>query len=256
MRRYLDSVFLLSFLVFVTATSCFAQNELIFPLIVNSFGSGANYEYWLSFTSVFNANDQPATVTFTMYDSNGNIVGSPSTVTVGAFQAEAVPPGIPLRTGWLKVTSSQPLIGSENIQFRRVSGAVQDVRSKIYLSPDPPGTRHLIRLEAFGPVGVSIVFPSAASGSSARGKIIHRETDGSIVSQKDLVIAPNGQLIAYLPELLQQPVSVPPLPPAPPLAGSIEIVFDQNVALTALQFAASEPLEEPIEALPGAVPSQ
>jgi hypothetical protein len=38
--------------------------------------------------------------------------------------------------------------------------------------------------------------------------------------------------------------------------GSIEIVFDQNVAVTAQQFAASEPLEEPIEVLPGAVPSQ
>jgi hypothetical protein len=63
-------------------------------------------------------------------------------------------------------------------------------------------------------------------------------------------------LIAYLRELLQQPAFVPTGPPDPPLQGSIEIVFDQNVAVPALQFAASEPLEEPIEILPGAVPSQ
>jgi hypothetical protein len=216
MRRYLDTVVLLSFLIFVAASSCFAQDDLIFPLIVNTSGSGASYEYWLSSTSVFNANDQPAMVTFTAYDSSGNIIGSSSTVTAGPFQAAVVPPGMPLRTGWMKVTSSQPLIGSGNIQFYRVSGGVQDLRSKIYLSPDPPRTRHLIRLEAFGPVGISIVFPSAASGGSAKGKVIHRDTDGSIVSEKDLVIAPNAQLIAYLRELLQQPAFVPPGPSDPP----------------------------------------
>src|SRR5262249_37587405 len=108
----------------------------------------------------------------------------------------------------------------------------------------------------FGPIGVSIVFPSTPNAGPARGKVIYRDSDGSIVSQKDLVIPPNGQLIAYLRELLQQPAFVPPGPADPPLQGSIEFVFDQNVALAALQFVSSEPLEEPIEAVPGAVPSQ
>jgi hypothetical protein len=198
MRRYVNTVFLLSFLIFVAASSCFAQNELIFPLIVYTSGSGASYEYWVSFISVFNANDQPATVTFTSYDSSGNIVGSPSTVTAGAYQAALVPPGNSLRTGWMKVTSSQPLIGTGTMQLYRVSGGVQDLRSMIYLSPDPTRTRHLIRPETFGPIGVSIVFPSAAGGVSAKGKVIHRDTDGSILSEKDLVINPNAQLIAYV----------------------------------------------------------
>jgi len=252
MRRHLNTVFLLSFLIFVAATSCFAQNELIFPLIVYTSATGPDSEYWFTGTSVFNANNQPATVTFTTYDSSGNMLGS-SGVTAGAFQTAVVPLGLPLRTGWMKVTSSQPLTGAGHINFYRVNGGVQDLRSRIVLSPDPPKTTHLIRLEALGPVGLSIVFPAAPGAGSTHGKIVHRDSDGSIVSQKDLVIAPNAQLIAYLRELLQQPAFVPPGPPDPPLQGSIEIVFDQNVALTALQFFASEPLEEPIEVVSGAM---
>jgi len=109
-----------------------------------------------------------------------------------------------------------------------------------------------VRPESFGAVGISIVFPSPANQGSARGKLIHRETDGSTVSEKEILIAPNGQLIAYLRDLLPASAQTPP----EPLSGSFEIVFDQEVAVTALQFAASEPLEETVEAVTVALRSQ
>src|SRR5262249_9498946 len=115
------------------------------------------------------------------------------------------------------------------------------VRSQIYLSSAPLARRHFVRAESFGPIGLSIVFPSVAGSPPARGKLIHRDDDGSTVSEKELIIDPNGQLIGYLRDLLP-PESFPN--PILPLFGSFEIVFDQDVAVTALQFAASEPIEE------------
>jgi hypothetical protein len=60
----------------------------------------------------------------------------------------------------------------------------------------------------------------------------------------------------FLVEAGKNPISVPPGPPTRPLQGSIEIVFDQPVAVTVLQFAASEALEEPVTVLAGDITSQ
>jgi hypothetical protein len=257
MHRYFETAVLVVLFVLAAGNRAFAQNEIILPLIVNTTGGcSSSCEYWTSSVSVFNPNDQPVTVNFTMYGSAGNIIGSSNGVTAGAFQTALVPPSIALQTGWIRVTSSQPLIGREYLQFYRVSNGVQDLRSRLYLSPAASSRRHFIRPESFGPVGVSIVFPSAANEDQARGKLIHRDTDGSTVSERDLVIPRNGQLIAYLRDLLQQPASVPSNARPEPLQGSFEIVFDHEVAVTMLQFAASEPLEEPVDALTGAIASQ
>jgi hypothetical protein len=253
MRRYFEISVLAVLFVLAAGKSAFAQNELIFPLIVYTPGACVgSCEYWASSVSVFNPNDQADSVMFTMYDSNGNIIGTSGSVSAAPFQTALVPPSVARQTGWMRVTGSQPLIGREYLQFYKVSSGVQDLRSRLYLSSAPLSKRHFIRPESFGPVGVSIVFPSAANQGPARGKLIHRETDGSMVSEKDLVIPPNGQLIAYLTDLIQQPPFVPPGPPPAPLQGSFEIVFDHDVAVTVLQFAASEPLEEPVDALTGA----
>jgi hypothetical protein len=255
MRRFFHTIVLL-FLFIFAANTCLAESALIFPVIANtqSGACGANCEYWSSFPSVFNPNDQPVTVTFTTYDSNGNVIASSGAVTAGAFQTAIIPPSVgSLRTGWLKVSGSQPLVGREYVAFFRVSAGVQDLRSRIYLSPAPLSKRHFIRPEAFGPVGISIVFPGDPNDRPTRGKLIHRETDGSTVSEKELVIVPNGQVIGYLRDLLPPASSTLPVEP---LSGSVEIVFDREVAVTALQFAASEPLEESVEALTGAIPSQ
>jgi hypothetical protein len=256
MRRSLEIVFLTVVFVFTAAGTGIAQNELIFPLVVSTGPCAPNCEYWTSFTSVFNPNDLQATVTFTMYDSTGKVMGSSAAASASAFGTALVPPSVPLRTGWMKVTSSQPLIGLENLQFYRVSGGVQDLRSRIDLSPAPLTLRHFIRPESFGAIGVSIVFPNSADQSSTRGKLIHRDTDGSTLSVNELSIGPNQQLIAYLSDLLPGPPPLPPGPPTRPVQGSVEIVFDQPVAVTVLQFAASETLEEPVAVLAGDIPSQ
>jgi hypothetical protein len=243
--------------VFTAAGTGFGQNELIFPLIVFSSGAcGSNYEYWSSFTSVFNPNDQQATITFTMYNSTGTIIASSEPVTAAAFGTAVVPTSFPSRTGWMKVTSSQPLIGRAYLQFYRVSGGVQDLRSKIDLSSSRLSRRYFIRPESFGAIGVSIVFPNSANQTPAKGKLIHRDADGSTLTEKELTIGPNGQVISYLRELFQQPARGLPGPPAEPFQGSVEIAFDQPVAVAVLQFAASEPLEEPIGVLAGGVQSQ
>jgi hypothetical protein len=255
MRQYFEICFLIVFCVLTAANTGFAQNELIFPLIVfTPDDCAANCERWTSFTSVFNPNDQQATVTFTMFDANGKVIGSSAVVTAAAFGTVTAPPSVPLRTGWMKVTSSQPLIGREYLQFHRVSGGVYDLRSKIDLSSALLSRRHFIRPESFGPVGVSIVFPNSVNQSPARGKLIHRDTDGSTVTEKELTLGPNQQVVAYLSELLQLQ-GIPPFPPAP-LQGSVEIVFDQPIAVTVLQFASSEPLEEPVDVLAGDMTSQ
>ena len=258
MRRYFGMAVLLVLFVWTGVTPGLAENVLIFPLVVFTANPCvADCEYWVTFASVFNPNTQPATVTFTTYDSAGNITASSGMVSAGAYQSTTLlPSSVSLRTGWLQVTSSQPLIGREYLQFYRVSSGLEDLRSRVSLPSSPLTRRYVIMPESFGPIGISIVFPSADSQSSARGKLIHRETDGSTVFEKDLVIPRNGQLIAYLRDLIPQASSPPSGPPPEPLQGSFEIVFDQDFAITVLQFSASQPLEEPVDALAGAVASQ
>ena len=54
------------------------------------------------------------------------------------------------------------------------------------------------------------------------------------MSEKDVVIPPNGQLMGMISELLP-PESVGAVPPGF-ILGSLEIVFDHAVSVTALQF--------------------
>jgi hypothetical protein len=247
--------FLLFLFVLIGKSVCFAQNDLIFPVFANTSTAdcATSCRYWFSYALAFNPNDTATTVTFTSYDANGNVISSIGPRSVAAFQAINPGGGSTLRTGWLKISSSQPLIGRAYLLDKSVTRGVEDVRSQIDLSAASLTRRHFVRPESFGPIGLSIVFPSTES-TPARGKLIHRNDDGQIVSEKDLVIAPNGQLIGYLKDLL------PPEPggnPILPLSGSFEIVFDQNVAVTALQFSASEPLEEVVvEAFSGGMEVQ
>jgi hypothetical protein len=230
--------------VLLWATNCFAQNALIFPVVVNQSAGDCRTDckYWISFPTVLNPNDTETTVTFTSYDSNGNIIGASGPLSALPFR-EATPVAS-FHTGWLKVTSSQPVIGREKIQFVSQSvGATADVRSLIYLNPASVTRRHFVRPESFGPVGLSIVFPSSAGSPPAKGKFIHRD-EGKIISEKEVVIPPNGQLIGFLRELL--PPESFHNSPIEPFFGNLEIVFDHDVAVTALQFAASEPVEDVI----------
>jgi hypothetical protein len=253
MRRH-RAMGILLFLFIVSATkNSFAQHDLIFPVLANTGNDDcqAGCEYWVSSASVFNPNDTAATVMVTSYDTHGNVIKSSALpLTVGAFRA--LPSTDPsFRTGWLKVTSSLPLIIRENIRFYRVSAGVQDLRSNIYLSPASLDKRHFVRAESFGPIGISIVFPSAPNQPAARGNLIYRNDQGSTISEKELVIGPNAQVIGFLKDLLPPESFSNPIEP---ISGSVEIAFDQSVAVTALQFAASEPIEEvTVEAFTGSI---
>jgi hypothetical protein len=58
--------------------------------------------------------------------------------------------------------------------------------------------------------------------------------------EKDIVIPPNGQVTAMISELLPQSLKT-----TGTISGSLEILFDQDVAVAALQFGLGQPLEEP-----------
>jgi hypothetical protein len=247
MRRKLAFFVPLFLFVLVGNTTCFAQSELIFPVFVNTLIAPEcqrGCRYWTSFASVFNPNDAVNTVTVTSYDSNGNMILSSGALSAPPFGA-ILPPGPSFRTGWMKITGSQALMGRERIQLVSTTvGSTNDVRSQIYLAPAPSGRRHFVKIESFGQIGLSIVFPSVAGNPPARGKLIHRGEDGEIVSEKELVIVPNGQLIGLLNDLV--PPESFPNPNLRTLFGSFEIVFDHDVAMTTLEFNASEPIEEEV----------
>src|SRR5262245_35296755 len=114
MRRKVN-LYVLSFLAVVFAQDCFSQS-LIFPVFVNgptTPGCTTECRSWMSHASVLNPNDTENTVTFTAYDSNGNIIrssGAQSVAPFSKFDSSGLA-GI----GWLKVTATKPLIGRETI---------------------------------------------------------------------------------------------------------------------------------------------
>jgi hypothetical protein len=231
------NLYVLSFLLVVFARDGFSQSRLIFPVFVNgptTPGCTTECRSWMSYASVFNPNDTENTVTFTSYDSNGNIIRSSGQLSVPPF-TNLNPAGFP-GSGWLKITATKPLIGRETITLLESNSGNPTfglVRARLNLAAASVSRRHFLNIDTIAPFGVSIVFPSVPENSPARGQLIHRGYDGHTISKKEIVIVPNGQLIGFLADLVP-PESLDRLSLSP--LGSLEIVFDQDVAVTVLQF--------------------
>jgi hypothetical protein len=97
--------------------------------------------------------------------------------------------------------------------------------------------------------GLAIVFPAASGATPAKGKLIHRGTDGLRITEKDIVISANGQVAGMISELLPESLKA-----SSTISGSLEIVFDQEVSIAALQFGFGQSLEEPaLQSLSGTI---
>jgi hypothetical protein len=79
--------------------------------------------------------------------------------------------------------------------------------------------------------------------------LIHRGTDGQKISEKDILIPANGQIAGMISELLPESLKT-----SSSISGSLEIIFDQEVAIAAVQFGFGQPIEEPaLQSLSGIV---
>jgi len=124
-----------------------------------------------------------------------------------------------------------------------------------HLSPAVVGRHHFVSIAFNNSIrsntGISIVFPSGAGTTPAKGKLVHRNADGVQVSEKEVIIPPNGQLVGMISELLPDSLKASPV-----INGSLEISFDAEVGVVALQFALNQTLEENVlPSMSGTVPT-
>jgi hypothetical protein len=219
---------------------------VLFPIYVNT--NVQDCRFWTSSVSIFNPHATPTTVAYSAYDSAGTLVDSGSTL-IGPFINAAVQVR---RTGpaWVKLTSSDSIIAREFLQvldgcpapaIGPTLGAV-DVRTRIDLPPATLARHHFVNLsfskEGEYNTGLAIAFPSTA-GVPTKGKFIHRNADGAQVSEKEVVLSPNGQLVGMISDLLPDSLKV-----ANDITGSLEISFDADVMVAALFFGWKQTLEE------------
>jgi len=248
----------LRFLCLMVASERVWAADMIFPVYANT--NVQNCRFWISGFSIFNASPSPITATFDAFGSVGILLNSGSVsvkpyTTVGYVVPQAV-------VGWVKVTSADSVIIRESLQV--LDGCptgnpppgglgIADVRTRIDLGPAAVSRHHFVNF-AFNKdtgtnTGLSIAFPSASGTAQAKGQLIQRGSDGVQVSEKEFVIAGNGQLFGMISDLLPDLMKA-----SGTITGSLEVSFDNAVAVSALQFGWDQPLEENVlTALGGAV---
>ena len=75
--------------------------------------------------------------------------------------------------------------------------------------------------------GLAIAFPSTSDTASAKGKLIHRGPDGSLIAEQDVVLASNGQLVGMVSELLTESLKISP----DKLEGTLEPMFECSIRI-------------------------
>jgi hypothetical protein len=226
-----------------------AQTDLVFPIYVNT--NSQNCHMWFSSITLFNPHSSSTTVTFNAFDSTGNAIDSGS-VTIPAYATGVY---IVRRTAvsWVRGTGSQSVFGDEVLQVINTCSpapppgvlGVTEVRTRIDAVPAAIGKSHFVSIgynaDAGTNTGISIVFPAASGTASAGGMLIHRGTDGTVVSQRQIVLPANGQVVGMISDLLPDSLKA-----SPSISGSLEITFDQNVAFDAFLFGVQQVYEEPV----------
>jgi len=230
-----------------------ARTEFIFPVFANTRPVAPTCDYWQSRFTVFNPNSSSTTATFTIFDGESS-TGVSGTMQVNAFRFEtralAARLSAPFSVAWLKVTAPQPIMVTETVEHFLGCGSsttISDLRGKLDLNAAEATRRQFIVVQFNRDyridTGISIVFPSETPNLTAQGKLIHRWVDGRTVSEKNIVIPENGQFISLITEIL--PEESLKFSPDGLIAGTIELIFDREVFITAIQFdAVLEDLEE------------
>jgi hypothetical protein len=248
----------LGFLCLMVASERVWGAEVIFPIYANT--NSQNCRFWISGFSIFNANPSPITATFDAFGSVGILLNSGSVSVRPYTSAAYVVPQTAV--GWLRVTMPDSVIVKESLQV--LDGCptgnpppgglgIADVRTRIDLGPAAVSRHHFVNF-AFNKdtgtnTGLSIAFPSASGTAQAKGQLVQRGSDGVQVSEKEFVIPANGQLVGMISDLIPDLLKA-----SGTITGSLEVSFDNDVAVAALQFGWDQPLEENVlPALGGAV---
>jgi hypothetical protein len=228
------------------SASAAAQTDLVFPVYAAT--NVQNCGFWFSAISLFNPHSSSTTVTFNAFDPTGNVIDSGS-VTIPAY-ALGVYVVRKTAISWVRGTGSQSVLADEVLQFINTcspappAGGLADVRTRIDAVPAAIGKDHFVSIgydaSAGLNTGIAIAFPAASGTASATGMLIHRGTDGTVVSQRQIVLPPNGQVVGMISDLLPDSLKA-----SPSISGSLEITFDQDVAFDAFLFGVQQGFEEP-----------
>jgi hypothetical protein len=224
--------------------SAAAQTDLIFPIYVSS--NELNCRMWFSVILLFNPHSTSTTVAFNAFDSAGNVADSRS-VSISPYMSGVYTTFV-TRSSWVRGTATQSVLANETLQLINtclpapppgVLGA-GDVRSRIDVGPAAAGKSHFVSV-GYDPssglnTGISIVYPGGGA-AAASGKLINRASDGTVVSQRDIVIPANGQVVGMISDLLAASTAI---------SGSLEITFDQSVAFNAFEFGIREVFEDTV----------
>jgi hypothetical protein len=231
-----------------------ARTEFVFPIFANTTPTRDRCDYWQSRFTVFNPNSGPTVVTFTLFDgTNSAQTGDSFEIRAFAFEGRALATRLsePFNIAWLKVTATQPIIATVLIQHLEGcptgTPTISDLRGRLDLQAPVATRRQFIAVESNSDyhtnTGIAIVFPSETPNRTATGRLIHRWIDGRTVSERNITLAANAQLVAFVTELL--PEDSLKFSPGSGIVGSIELIFDQDVFVTAIQFGSVlETLEE------------
>lgn len=244
--RYIACLWIFCFAIGVGSARAAAPTDMVFP--VYTWTNVVNCRFWMSTFVLFNPHSTPTTVSFNTFDGTGQLVNSGS-VSIDPFKNNIYVNG---RTGmfWVDAKGSDSVIASEILEVSdgcpppNPPGqfGVVDIRTRIDLGPATVGPHQFVNISYNKDfslnTGLSIVFPSSGTAST-KGMLVHRGTDGQVVSQKDVVIPANGQIVGMISDLLPDSLTN-----SNTISGSLEISFDSPVAVVALQFGWPQPLED------------
>lgn len=241
-----------------------ARQQAVFPFFVQHRTTGRSG--YNSAFEVINPNPGKAILQFNFYDSRGESVrplaasGQGSIITPTSLEVEGFGVGQILFSfagdaffsGWVWIEANAPVIVGEAISHVVLVNPCPlclappffepRLRSRMFKSPESPAYRLLVRVR-FDSGSVStntsfaIVFPwnPPAPDSLARlqavGKAILRTDSNQVVDETVLTVAINGQYVAFVTDLFPKIQTG--------FSGSLELIFDQQVAVTAVQVTTS-----------------
>lgn len=240
-----------------------ARTKLIFPIYVVSKPS-IGLTFWGTSFRVLNPNDVLAEVRFSLFDSAGSLKRSTRLVVhpfqtsgTGLFDYEVLREDV---VGWVRVDATQPVVVQQTISRAccpvPIGLTILTVRSSIVLTAPLPTRSDVVSVFNYptlnSDTGITVVYPAAASAAPVNIALTFRWVDGRLVSRKTLTLPPNGQLVRYFNELFPE---VPGLfPNAYQYGGTIELRFDQDVYMTAIQTQFIREIEQMQPAIAGTTP--
>ncbi|MGI8785095.1 MAG: hypothetical protein ACR2L2_15775 [Acidobacteriota bacterium] len=257
--------FLMPFALFAQNT---ARTEAIFPFFIErqiplAPGDFTPVDSFHSWFEILNPNPSTAVVTFHVFDAAGQesfpAGGQPLTRTIEAYGTGLAAityfaSGVKSVIGWLRVSATQPVIIQQQILHAEESRFGPPTRrdiSSVFKFPATATRMEVVRVYSvpsagpFPPLwsntGISIAFPASPSAAPARGTLTLRYVNGTKFAETTVTVPPNGQIVRLFSEWFPQI-------PGAGISGTLELLFDQDVFITAIQMTiqgSKETMEPP-----------